>query len=661
MNEFARLASNRDARLDEHSVITEEERDRLLIDWNRTRIEFDRDKCVHQLFEQQVSRTPSKTAAIFHDRALSYEEMNVRSDRLAAYLRKSHDVGPDTVVALCMTSSLEMIVALVAILKAGGAYLPVDPAFPTERISFMLRESRATVILTQQALIDAFKAERITPVVVDDDFESVESDRQVAVKVTPKDLAYLMFTSGSTGTPKGVMVEHRNVVNCFAGMDHVLGTEPGVWLAVTSASFDISVLELLWTLTHGFTVILQGEAEKLITDGQYSTASQLRRHQITHLQCTPTLARTLIRLPGALLAMKSLRKLLLGGEPLPSTLANLLFKELPAEIYNMYGPTETTIWSTAFKIETVQQDVVPIGKPIANTSIYLLDQQRCLVPFGAIGELYIGGEGVTRGYWNRLELTAERFILSPFSKDPADRLYKTGDLARYRADGTIEFHGRIDQQVKIRGVRVELGEIENVLGAHPAVREVVVIVSETTTAHQQLVACVVSNASDRVNLQQLQNHARRKLPEYMIPTALLCLENLPVTPNGKVDRKALTAFKLDKEVTRTNESDSNSDLETKICQVWQDALGIDTIGLHDNFFDLGANSLVLAEVVVDLKGIGKCELLLVDLFTYPTVSTLAAYANCDVDYRNLTHGGSERGALRLAALEKNGRNVKRSG
>ena len=495
------MLANPNRRLGEYAVLTCWESERLIEDWNRTEVEVDESKCIHQLFDEQAGRTPGAKAVIFRDQALSYKELQERTELLAAHLHYRLGVGPETVVAICMEPSLALTVALVGILKAGGAYLPVDPAFPQERISFMLRDSQATVILTQPKLASRFSGQTAQVVVIDSglEFAAVEPERPPP-SACAHNLAYLMFTSGSTGTPKGVMVEHRNVVNFFAGMDRVVGTEPGVWLSVTSISFDISVLELLWTLTRGFTVVVQAEEDKLAAEGRYSLREQFKRHGVTHLQCTPTLARMLIRLPGALAAMTSLRKLLIGGEPLPAPLAQQLTKELTAEIHNMYGPTETTVWSTTFRLEGGAQQAIPIGRPIANTSIFILDRKQRMVPVGASGEIYIGGKGVARGYWNRPELTAERFISSPLRGDPAQRLYKTGDLARYREDGVIEFLGRIDQQVKIRGFRIELGEIEAVLGQHPGVRELVVTVAGVPAA---------INGSSRTWLRRMGGSATR--------------------------------------------------------------------------------------------------------------------------------------------------------
>jgi amino acid adenylation domain-containing protein len=644
------MMANPNRRLGEYSVLTERER-RLLVDWNRNEAESDERKCVHQLFDEQADATPGAKAVVFRDQALTYEELNERSERLAAHLRYGLGVGPETVVAICMEPSLGLTVALLGILKAGGAYLPVDPAFPAERISFMLQDSQATVILTQPKLRGRFSGQTAEVMVIDSglEFAAIEANR-LERTAGPHNLAYLMYTSGSTGTPKGVMVEHRNVVNFFAGMDRVVGTEPGVWLSVTTISFDISVLELLWTLTRGFTVVVQAEEDKLIAAGRYSLREQFKRHHVTHLQCTPTLARMLIRLPGVLPAITSLRKLFLGGEPLPASLAQQLGKELTAEIQNMYGPTETTVWSTTFRLGGSERNAIPIGRPIANTSIYILDQHLRMVPVGANGELYIGGKGVARGYWRRPELTAERFISNPFSSDPADRLYKTGDLARYREDGVIEFLGRIDQQVKIRGFRIELGEIESVLGRYPGVREVVVTAAESPSGQQQLIAYLVAEDGWAGDVGELQSYSRRKLPGYMIPAAFVRVDRLATTPNGKVDRKALGGLAKSAEPDR-----SATDLENTISRVWRDALGLDAVGLQDNFFDLGANSLIVAEVAVDLQQNCNLGVRLADLFAYPTIRALAAHLSGKENDQSVVRVGAQRGTLRREALLKRAR------
>jgi amino acid adenylation domain-containing protein len=622
--------------------------DQALVDWNRTQVAFDSWKSIADLFAERVRLHPEKTAVIFRDRQLSYRELDEQTSRWAAFLR-TLGVGPEIVVAICARRSLEMMLAMVAVLKAGGAYLPLDPAFPAERIAFMLKDSGASVILTQHHLKPRFEAQPATVLALDlDPIPTVTVDTVSYSGDRGRSLAYLMYTSGSSGTPKGVMVENRNVVNFFTGMDRVVGGEPGVWLAVTSISFDISVLELLWTLTRGFTVLVQSDEDKLLSAGEYSVPEQIRRHNVSHLQCTPSYARMLMRSLDALDAMKSLRKLLLGGETLPVSLANELSLNLTAEIHNMYGPTETTVWSTSYKLARHEASI-PIGRPIANTTIFILDERLHPVTIGAMGELYIGGAGVTRGYWKRPELTAERFVANPFGEEPDDLLYRTGDFASYRPDGVIDFHGRADHQIKIRGFRVELGEIESVLGLHPSVQEVAVIARERKAGDPQLVAYVVLKPGRNSDAKDLQGHARQRLPEYMAPTAVAFLEALPTTPNGKIDRKSLPDPSLTTAAAQRSGT-SASELEKEIAAVWQEVLGLETVGLHHNLFDLGATSLTVAEAAASLRYILKRNLRLTDLFAYPTISAFAAYLSHNDEPRGAAASGADRAAARRQAI-----------
>ena len=627
----------------------------------RTEVNFDSDKCIQNLLEEQALRTPDKTAVICRDRSLTYAALHKRAERLASHLRAT-GVGPETIVAILMDRSLNTVVALLSVLKAGGAYLPLDPAFPAERIAFMLKDSDAHVILTQSNLKHRV-ADTAARIISLDEFDFNDdasgADGIVTTTQTASSLAYLMYTSGSTGTPKGVMVEHRNVVNFFAAMDPVAGTEPGIWLAVTSISFDISVLELLWTLSRGFTVVLQIVEDGLDASGEYSIAAQMRRHRVTHFQCTPTLAKALTRSTETLEAMKIARKLFLGGEALPLSLANQLSTATDAEIFNMYGPTETTVWSTTQKIPRAATSI-SIGRPVANTWVYVVDEDANPVPAGAAGELYIGGAGVTRGYWRRPDLTAERFVVNRFEPSRGGTLYRTGDLVRYRDDGEIEFIGRTDQQVKIRGFRIELGEIETVLGAHPAVHEAAVVARRDSADNPLLAAYAVLKSGSQVSAQELKDCARKKLPEYMIPSVVTFMRAMPLTPNGKTDRKALPApaFGAIAEVGWTGPA--NTELERVIAELWQDALGLDTVGLKINLFDLGANSLSVAEVAANLRQRLKREIPLTDFFAYPTIAALATHLG-GLSSHNGKSTGADRGTARRAALLSRGRGATQTG
>jgi amino acid adenylation domain-containing protein len=612
---------------------------------------------IHELISEQALRCPDGTAVIFREERLTYRELVEEAEQLSAYLRHC-GIGPESIVAVCLERSLYMIVALFAVLKAGGAYLPLDPAFPSERVGFMLDDSRAAAVVTQSELARRFEGGSIRIVLVDKSRQPpTEAAELNAGEVRPDTLAYLMYTSGSTGRPKGVMVEHRNVVNFFAGMDQVIGREAGVWLAVTSISFDISVLELLWTLARGFTVVMEGDEDKLLTTGRYSIPEQIRRHDVTHLQCTPTLAAMLVRDSGVLNGLKPLHKLLLGGEALPLALADRLSRTIDGDLHNMYGPTETTIWSTAARI--APGEPITIGRPIANTQIYMIDEGGGFCPPGVVGELCIGGAGVARGYWERPELTAERFVKIEVGLGRPARLYKTGDLARYLPDGNIEFLGRIDNQVKVRGYRVELGEVEAVLGSHPAVHQVVVSSVERPDG-DGLAAYVVTKGAGTVSAEELRILARRKLPEYMIPSAVVFMAALPTTPNGKIDRAVLPAPTPTAPTLESNFiADRSSVFEKKVAAVFRELLGIEAIGLHQNFFDLGATSLTVAEAGAVLgEALGR-EVKLTDLFTYPTVGALAAYLNGDQRPEGTFAASAERGFARRAALEQRGRPSRR--
>jgi natural product biosynthesis luciferase-like monooxygenase protein len=977
----------------------------LLVDWNQTTTPYAQDRCIHQLFEQQVAQNPNAIAVAFENRQLTYQELNDQANQLAHYLR-SCGVGPDVLVGLHLERSLEMMVGLMGVHKAGGAYVPLDPDFPQDRLALMLVDSQAPVVLTQQKLLANLAVESSVQVIcIDSQWSEIaqKPTNNPDSGVKPENLSYVIYTSGSTGRPKGVMVEHRNVVNFFAGMDQTLEHDPpGVWLAVTSLSFDISVLELFWTLARGFKVVIynakqerhpaasksislqhlektidfslfyfssdentsntskyrllmegaqfadthqfkavwtperhfhafgglfpnpavtsaaiaattqhiqiragscvsplhsaiciaedwavvdnlsggrvgisfaagwqpndfvlrpetfqnrkevmfqqieevqalwRGEsvtypdgkgnpvavqtlprpiqpelpvwvtaagnpetfreagakgfhllthllgqsldelAEKIaiyrrawsenghpgtgtvtlmlhtfvgksdaavkeivrqpmrqylassldliqkaawsfptfkqktttaegnfslshlspqamdevldfsferyfetsglfgtvetclqtvdrvkgigvdeiaclidygvdteailaqlpllhqvktqsnaqapqITEApSYSIAELIQRHRVTHLQCTPSMASLLLADTSTCTAVGQIRTMLVGGEAFTEALAAQLQQVMPGQIHNMYGPTETTIWSTTHRLKEVD-GIVPIGRPIANTDVYILDQSRNPVPVGAAGELLIGGHGVTRGYLNRPELTTERFVPNPFSTNSAERLYRTGDLVRYRVDGTLEFLGRIDFQVKVRGYRIELGEIETLLSRHEAVREAVVTVREDVPGDKRIVAYLLPEQETPPVPASLRDFLLQQLPEYMVPSHFVILKAFPLTPNHKVDRKALPAPTME-----TPESDRalsstqpQTSTEQKVLEIWQKVLQLSEIGLEDNFFELGGNSLIAVSLMVEMRSAFNVDLPLIDLFQYPTIAGLA--------------------------------------
>jgi len=593
-----------------------------LLEWNRTEAEYPRASTIADLFAQQAARTPSAVAVVAGDRSLTYRQLDERANRLARHLQ-SLGVKPDTLVGVAMGRSETLIASMLAILKAGGAYVPLDPNFPQERLSMVVEDSGMPILLTtakSRARLP-LDSSRLMVLDAEDPAIALESSGAVVSTATPANIAYVIYTSGSTGKPKGVMVENRNVVNFFTGMNRALGCggacEPGVWLAVTSMSFDISVLELLWTLTRGFTVVIHDD------EGSITVADEIANHHVTHLQMTPSLARMLTLDPRAFAALGSLKQMLLGGEAVPAALIHHLRQVFTGEIHNMYGPTETTIWSTTCRVEEVGS-FVSIGRPIANTQIYMLDSELNPVSVGEVGELFIGGDGVARGYWNRPELTAERFLTIPALSD--QRIYRTGDLARFLPDGNIEFLGRADYQVKLRGHRIEPGEIEALLEKSASIRQAVIAMREDREGDKRLVAYMVADgvAPDTAALRAT---LAAQLPDYMVPSALVFIEAMPLTDNGKIDRKALLKMPPPAMThgTPTAAEQPGNETERIVARAWQEALGIPAVGMNENFFDLGAHSLTVAEAHAKLQEALGREIALVDLFQFSTVSSLAAH------------------------------------
>ena len=589
-----------------------------LLEWNRTEADYPRASTIAKVFSEQAARTPDAIALISHGRSLTYRRLDESANRLARHLQ-SFGVKPDTLVGVAMGRSETLVVSLLGILKAGGAYVPLDPTYPQDRLSLMIEDSEMPVLLTTADSRAHLPLASGSLTVLDAENPAIayESPQPVASAATPASLAYVIYTSGSTGKPKGVMVENRNVVNFFTGMDRAIGCKPGVWLAVTSVSFDISVLELLWTLTRGFTVVVHGD------EGSATIADEIARYRVTHLQMTPSLARMLTLDPRAFAALGSLLQMLLGGEAVPAALIHHLRQVFKGEIHNMYGPTETTIWSTTCRIEDVGS-TVPIGRPIANTQIYMLDADLNPVSPGEIGELFIGGDGVARGYWKRPDLTAERFLTIPALSDR--RIYRTGDLARFLPDGNIDFLGRADYQIKLRGHRIEPGEIEALLEKCAGVRQAVVVLREDREGDKRLVAYLVAEGTSPSSAA-LRAVLDAKLPDYMVPSAFVFLDALPLTGNGKIDRKALLSLPPPNLASAGahNAAEPTNEMERIVARVWQQALGIPSVGLTDNFFDLGAHSLTVAEAHSKLQEALGREIALLDLFQFTTVSALAAY------------------------------------
>jgi len=551
-------------------------------------VPYPREKRIGSLFEEQAARTPDAIAVIAENECLTYRELDARTNRLARYLQRA-GVGSGTIVGLAVDRSPRMLIALLAILKSGGAYVPIDPGYPRARIDLMIEDAQLGFVITTERIREQLSPGAANIISLDGDAQAIEAQSAVPVASSPagNSLAYVIYTSGSTGKPKGVMVEHRNVVNFFTGMDRAIGAEPGVWLAVTSISFDISVLELLWTLARGFRVVIHGEGSSDKIPGE------IHRHGVTHLQSTPSLLRALASDAQSLEALGKLKKLLIGGEALPASLVASLRQSFTGEIYNLYGPTETAIWSTVYRVQE-QRSSIPIGKPIVNTQVYILDSQLHPAPAGEPGELFIGGDGVGPGYLHRPDLTAERFLADPFRD--GGRLYRTGDMARFLADGNLEFLGRVDFQVKVRGFRVELGEIEAALEQQPGVEQAVVVACEDRQAERILASYCVAAQGASVDPDALRRALEASLPDYMVPSHFILMDRLPLTANGKIDRKALPPIPLPAHLSMDPGDHPRGEFEEFLAKAWAEALGLHRIRRHDDFFGLGGHSLAALKI-----------------------------------------------------------------
>lgn len=610
--------ANPEERLDELRLLSEQEERVLLVDWNDTAAEFPENLCLHELFEAQVGRTPEAVAVVHGERRLTYRELDGRANRLAHHL-KALGLGPDLPAGVCVERSPEMLVAILGVLKAGGAYVPLAPDTPAERAAFMLNESRARILLTQMPLLAQFRGFSGKVVCLDRGWPDIARDgpHDVEATASPENLAYVIFTSGSTGKPKGVQIEHRAVVNFLTSMQQTPGiTAEDTLPAITTLTFDISALELFLPLTVGAKVVVVDR--EVAADGR-QLAETLRESGATIMQATPASWRLLI--DAGWRDGRSL-KALCGGEALPADLADQLLERC-ASVWNMYGPTETTIWSAVDRVQPGRGQV-SIGRPIANTQIYVLDSRCRPVPIGVPGDLYIGGAGLARGYLNRPELTAERFVSIAVNGGREQRLYKTGDLACFRPDGRLHFLGRQDFQVKVRGFRIELEEIEANLNEHPGIRAAVVTARQTGTRtdDKQLVAYVSPNGEPVPNTSELRGFLRQRLPDYMVPAVFVSVDVFPLNPAGKVDRRALPEPETSRPRLSTTYVAPRNDLETVLADIWASVLGIDEVGIHDNYFDLGGASIQSLEVAARAEKAG-CEITPTLIFQHPTVAELA--------------------------------------
>jgi amino acid adenylation domain-containing protein len=617
------MAANPRQDLGELAVLTSTERNQLLVEWNRTAVEYPRNSCIHELFEQQVDRTPEAVAVIFGDQHLTYRELNSRSDQLAHHLCEL-GVGPNVLVGICAGRSLEMVIGLLGILKAGGAYVPIDPTYPTERVAFILHDANAPIVLTQAKLLQTLPASMAAEVVNLDEWDCAQPDlnsHNMLRSATDANLAYLMYTSGSTGSPKGAMIPHRAIANHTRWMQSTFPMdEHDCVLQKTEFSFDVSVWEIFAPLLVGARLVMalpggQKDPEYLI--------NTVNEHQVTVLQVVPSQLRMLMEMPE-FHTCHSLRHVFCGGEPMTEDIPQRFYAASNAELHNMYGPTEAAIDTIYYSIPRGHCDkIIPIGRPVANTQAYVLDHHRQPVPIGVPGELYIGGAQVGLGYHGQPELTAQRFLSDPFSSVEGARLYRTGDMVRYLPDGNIQFLGRFDQQVKVRGFRIELGEVESTLQQHPGVRECAVVVSEDSANDSRLVAYVSPvDSSAPVGSGDLGIFLTQRLPAYMIPTSFILLERIPRLPNNKVDRNALA--KPRGEPRRANHAlvTARSPMQAALAGIWKDVLDLESVGVQDSFFELGGNSLLAVRLISKINRTLNLTVRVADLFKSPTIEQL---------------------------------------
>ena len=644
-------------RVSELPLLTRTERHQLLVEWNDTQAEYPRDTCIHHLFESQAKRTPNAIAATFKDQQLTYWELNVRANQLAHHLREI-GVGPDVLVALCVERSLEMVVGLLGILKAGGAYVPLDPTYPQDRLAFMLSDSRASVLLTRQDLLSGLAEHEARAVLLDADLKAIgrEGKENPVGGARANNLAYTIYTSGSTGQPKGVLVTHQSLCNLVWAQRNTGDLQPtSRVLQIVSLSFDAATSQVFATLCSGATLCL---ADKDAVLSSSNLVELLRSQAITHAAIPVSLLEVL---PAE--NLPALQTVITGGEACSTELVAKWAKG--RRFFNEYGPTEATVCTTV--AECFEDGQKPsIGRPIANTQVYILDPHLQPVPIGIPGELHIAGVGLARGYLNHPDLTEKKFILNPFSDEPGTRLYKTGDLVRYLPNGKIEFLGRLDNQVKIRGYRIELGEIEALLAKHPAVGQAVVAVREDRPGDKRLVAYVVperesielspelSENQQKVPknfTQNLGHYLREQLPNYMVPDTFAILDALPQTPNGKIDRRALPVPDVFQPQSEETYVMPQTEAERLIAEVWQELLPVEKVGIHDNFFHLGGHSLLVIKVQQKLQELLGQELSVVEIFQYPTIHSLA---------KHLSQKQTERLSARQGYNRANSRSIRQA-
>src|SRR5215212_7985764 len=618
-NLLANVAATPDLSIGALPLLGAQEHQQTLLDWNNTGSQYPREKCIQEIFEEQVRRSPDAVALVFNDQPLTYDALNKRANQLGRHLRKQ-GVGPEVIVGLALDRSVEMIVGLLAILKAGGVYLPLDPSYPRERLAFMIEQTRARIILTQRHLVDSLPASQASVIALDVESGDLKlEDEQNPVSTsTPENLAYVIYTSGSTGKPKGVSVTHRNVVRLVKETNYARFSSDEVFLQFAPVTFDAATFEIWGALLNGARLVVPAPGiESLANLGE-----TIQRYKVTTVWLTAGLFHQMV--DSELEKLQGVRQLLAGGDVLSVPHVETAARKLAGcRVINGYGPTENTTFTCCERVTANSVGhSVPIGRPIANTEVYVLSSDMQLVPVGVAGELFIGGDGLARGYLDAADATAEKFLPNPSARQPGERLYRTGDQVRYRSDGSIEFLGRLDQQVKIRGYRIELGEIELALSQHPAVQDCVVTTQISKLGERRLAAFVVPAAGQSARSEELKKFLNEKLPEYMAPSFIGILEQLPLTENGKIDRDALP------NIDELSSKDSvfvapETEVERKLAAALIKVLGLERVGVHDNFFDLGGYSLLAVKLVSEIeKELGQ-KIRLMTLFQTATIAGLA--------------------------------------
>jgi amino acid adenylation domain-containing protein len=595
-------------------ILPEAERNRVLVEWNSSKRGYPQ-KCIHELFESQVDRTPDRVALEIEGNQLTYKELNRAANKLARYLR-ANEVGPEVIVGICVERSLEMIIGVLGVLKAGGAFVPLDPFYPAQRLALMQEDSNVKVLLMQQMPRENFSKTNATVIYLDSDWPVIEREieENIISGVTPDNLAYMIYTSGSSGRPKGVLIQHEGIGNLADAQVEAFEVQPDSRvLQFASLSFDASISEIFMALTTGAALHL-GSKDPLVGTALFQLLSE---EVISHATVPPAILATL---PGK--DLPALQTLIVAGESCPPNTASRW--SIGRRFFNAYGPTETTVCASIFECTDEYKDGPPIGRPMANTEIYLLASRLNPVPIGVPGEIHVDGVGLARGYFNRSDFTAEQFIPNPFTNRFGARLYRTGDLARHMFDGTIQYLGRVDRQGKIRGFRIELGEIESVLGQHPGVREVVAVIKENSPADKRLVVYFTTYRDKLVYEDELRSFLKERLPAYMIPSAIMPLESLPLTPNGKVDFRALPDPTGERSLSQETFVAARNPVEEVLNRIWTMVLRIERIGVDDNFFELGGNSILATQVISRVHDALQIELPLRTLFEAPTIGGLAA-------------------------------------